>query len=166
LFAESTLLRQQWCDGLNVRLEQIKRQSTRLQLHLLSCPQATSPPPLQHITKLEPESKTPATMKISRSQSFDHATSAERIDNKRERSEKIKTLRKTDSFASATTRNIIGLAPSTRTGQHGSAHARKKSSGKVQDEINEYVRISIWMQKQEIERAQKGATDNKVCHML
>jgi hypothetical protein len=159
-----------------VRLEQIKRQSTRLQGHILSSP-------VQNTTKLE--TVTPSkdlSTKIPRSQSFRHSTSIEITDNKvtvcvssddptlptaissttilastynRERSEKIKTLRKTDSFASAPSnnRNAVLMQPAVVN------HRRKKSSGKVQEEINEFVRISIWMQNQEKERAQKGATE-------
>lgn len=99
---------------------------------------------------------------------------------KKERSAKIRVLRKTDSFTPnslsrniATARggsgsgNVNGLvsampARGTVSGGGGSgsglnvqtSHRRKKSCGKLQDDISEYVEISMWMQNRDKE--QKG----------
>lgn len=89
-------------------------------------------------------------------------------------------IRKTDSFSTtgspsnsinlvctpnSNAINIVCAAqpphPRTRTAGGGATplvhHKQKKSSGKIQDDINEYVKISMWLQQQERERLLKEA---------
>jgi len=227
LFAESTAARQMWCDGLNLRVEQLKRQSTVIKMLSSPVPQTSMMKPT---TSINPSSKVerdhantlqaPSRPRpLARSQSFgpmeldtkvisvhtDEKTSVTQatqtpsspisietsiISNynyKKERSEKIKTLRKTDSFSTSVSHNFATsapLAPSVngvkgKMGDHGGnsdsgsgggsgisislapSHRRKKSCGKIQDDINEYVKISRWMQNLEKDRALKGATETR-----
>jgi len=201
LFAKTIEERRYWCDGLNAKIEQIKRkkplthQAVSVPIQIL---RATDSATLSSISEpsSSPLNASTGTVeseggrrKLARSQSFDQSmiisslpstpttpsifkcaddemgsrkigTNTNKFPPMSSRRSPSKTISKHPTSTISANNSPSNTQPRNNGMKSPSTHARKKSGGRIQDDISDYVKMSIWLQRQEHGQKEKNVKND------